>query len=71
MLAAADPGSIDGAWMRRALSDHDTENPLCRHGADSARSRTVFWSVTDVTTGDITYGLGTPCRPGEERYRFD
>jgi hypothetical protein len=71
MLAAADPGSIDCAWMRRALSDHDTENPLCRHGADSARSRTVFWSVTDVTTGDITYGLGTPCRPGEERYRFD
>jgi hypothetical protein len=71
MLEAAQPGSIDGAWMRRALSDHGTEPAVCRHAADAAGSRTAFWSVADVTTGDIAYGAGTPCRPGEERYRFD
>jgi hypothetical protein len=32
---------------------------------------TAFWCVVDVTAGDIRYGLGNPCQPGEERFHFD
>lgn len=64
-------GSIDATWLRAALSDHATSPSICRHEDPAERSKTVFWAVTDVTAGNVTYGLGTPCLPGEERYRFD
>jgi hypothetical protein len=31
---------------------------------------TAFWCVVDVTAGDIRYGLGNPCQPGEELFSF-
>ena len=71
LLDGAAPGSIDAAWMRRALSDHETSPALCRHPEADSRVATAFWCVVDVTAGDIRYGLGNPCQPGEERFHFD
>jgi Acyl-coenzyme A:6-aminopenicillanic acid acyl-transferase len=70
LLDAAEPGTIDGAWLRAASSDHATEPSICRHPDADARVATAFWSIADVTAGEIVYGLGNPCRPGEERFRF-
>lgn len=70
LLSAASPGSIDGGWMRAALSDHGSSPAICRHAADGARSRTAFWCVADVTAGDIRFGLGPPCHSIEQRYGF-
>jgi hypothetical protein len=70
LLDGATPGSIDGAWMRTALADHATSPSICRHPGDEAGTATAFWCVADVTSGDIRYGLGNPCEPGEERFRF-
>jgi Acyl-coenzyme A:6-aminopenicillanic acid acyl-transferase len=71
LLDDAEPGSIDGAWMRAALSDHETSPALCRHLEADSRVATAFWCVADVTAGEIAYGRGNACEPGEERYRFD
>lgn len=71
LLGSAAPGSIDAEWLRAALSDHATDPAICRHGGPDGRSRTVFWCLADVTAGQVRYGLGTPCRPGEERFSFD
>ena len=70
LLDGAARGTIDAAWMRRALSDHETSPALCRHAEADSRVATAFWCVVDVTAGDIRYGLGNPCQPGEERFRF-
>jgi hypothetical protein len=70
LLVDAPPGTIDHAWMRRALADHDSRPPICRHEADSAGTRTSFWCVADVTAGDIRYGAGPPCLSLEQRYVF-
>jgi isopenicillin-N N-acyltransferase like protein len=70
LLDDAAPGSVDAAWMRRALSDHETSPALCRHPEADSQVATAFWCVVDVTAGDIRYGLGNPCQPGEERFRF-
>jgi hypothetical protein len=71
LLSEAAPGTIDGDWMRRALADHGTEPAICRHAADSAGTRTAFWTVADVTAGDIRFGRGRPCDDAEaQRYVF-
>jgi hypothetical protein len=56
--------------MRAALSDHATSPAICRHVKADSRVATAFWCVADVSAGEITYGRGNPCEPGEERYRF-
>ncbi len=71
-----DPGSagtVTPEALRAMLADHATEPSLCRHprpDGGEADSVTVFWSVADVSAGEIRYGLGRPCEPGEERYGF-
>jgi isopenicillin-N N-acyltransferase-like protein len=70
LLDEAAPGTIDADWMRTALSDHATTPSLCRHVEADSRVATAFWCVVDVTSGNIYYGLGNPCQPGEERFTF-
>jgi isopenicillin-N N-acyltransferase-like protein len=70
LLDGAAPGTIDAGWMRAALSDHATTPALCRHVEADSRVATAFWCVVDVTAGDIHYGLGNPCQPGEEHFAF-
>jgi hypothetical protein len=38
--------------------------------SSGASTKTVFWCIADVTSGEVRYGLGNPCAPGEERYAF-
>ncbi len=71
LLDGAAPGTVDAAWMRAALADHATDPSLCRHPRADVRSATAFWCIADVTAGEIRFGLGNPCEPGEERFRFD
>jgi hypothetical protein len=67
-------GPIDPARLRAALADHATDPSICRHpgGAVTAADTTVtaFWSIADVTTGEISFGPGNPCQPGEQRHSF-
>lgn len=70
LLAAAAPGTVDGTWLRAALSDHATEPALCRHDPAGDGSKTVFWCVADVTAGEIAFGRGNPCRSMTQTYRF-
>jgi hypothetical protein len=71
LLAEARPGTVDGAWMRAALSDHATDPSICRHDPAGDGSKTVFWCVADVTLGEITFGRGNPCRSVAQTYRFE
>lgn len=71
LLAAAEPGTVDGAWLRAALSDHAGEPALCRHDPAGDGSKTVFWCVADVTAGEITFGRGNPCASTAQSYRFE
>lgn len=70
LLDAAQPRSIDAGWLRAALADHATEPSICRHPEQDSGVATAFWCIADVTAGEIRYGLGNPCEPGEESYRF-
>ena len=70
LLAGAADGSVDAAWLRAALADHATVPSICRHPEAGGEVSTAFWCVVDVTAGDIHYGLGNPCVPGEERFTF-
>jgi hypothetical protein len=70
LLDGAAPGTIDAAWLRAALSDHATDPAICRHPEADPETVTAFWCIADVTAGEIRYGLGNPCEPGEERYAF-
>ena len=57
--------------LREALSDHTgAPDSLCRHIVPGAESKTVFWVIADVSTGEITYGRGNPCDSEEQRYAF-
>ena len=61
-------GDITPAHLRAALRDHsDAPDSLCRHGAET---KTVFWCLADVTTGEIAFGRGNPCNSTEQRYVF-
>lgn len=70
LLGTAAPGSVDLVAMRRFISDHATQPAICRHDAGGDGSKTVFWCVADVTAGEIAFGRGNPCRPGEQRWAF-
>ncbi len=66
----APDGAMDAAWMRAALADHATTPSICRHAEADREVATAFWCIADVTAGEIRYGLGNPCEPGEERFSF-
>lgn len=60
--AASVPGSITTERLRDMLSDHENApDSLCRHEAEGSQSKTVFWTVADVTEGQVTFGRGNPC----------
>lgn len=65
-------GRIAMASMREMLSDHATDPALCRHVASDAQdaSKTVFWTVTDVSEMRITFGRGNPCDSLAQTYAF-
>jgi hypothetical protein len=66
------PGQITQHILRRALQDHTgAPHSLCRHPEHGAQSKTVFWCLSDVTEGAITYGRGNPCDSVDQRYAFD
>ncbi len=63
-------GSITPDTMLAALSDHATTPSICRHDDGTDPTTTAFWCLADVTSGEIRYGGGQPCRGQEDRYRF-
>lgn len=70
LLDEAADGSIDADWLRAALADHATEPAICRHPESDSQVATAFWCIADVTAGEVRFGLGNPCEPGEERFSF-
>lgn len=63
--------TVGSLW--KALADHDNApDSICRHGEGGPKTvKTVFWCVTDVTAGEITYGRGNPCDSAAQVYRFE
>jgi isopenicillin-N N-acyltransferase-like protein len=65
------PGSVTEEVLLELLGDHvNAPDSLCRHPAEQYSSKTVFWSVTNVTKGQITYGRGNPCEAEPQTFRF-
>jgi isopenicillin-N N-acyltransferase-like protein len=72
LLAAEPAGTVTMDRMRELLSDHETRpDSLCRHPEFGKPTKTVFWSVADVTTGVIRYGKGNPCDSTAQEYVFN
>ena len=70
--AASVPGSITEDGLREMLSDHENApDSLCRHPAEGSRSKTVFWTVADVTERRVTFGRGNPCDSRTQVYAFN
>jgi isopenicillin-N N-acyltransferase like protein len=66
------PGQITEHVLRRALQDHTgAPNSLCRHPEHGSQSKTVFWCLSDVTEGTVTFGRGNPCDSLDQHYAFD
>lgn len=71
LLAGIGPGPIGRDALLAILSDHQNgDDAICRHPADPAGTKTVFWCLADVTQGAISYGLGNPCRSRTQTYEF-
>lgn len=65
------PGSVDETQLLAMLSDHENApDSLCRHPTTETTTKTVFWSVANVTSGSITFGLGNPCASRPQSYSF-
>jgi len=62
--------SITRARLREILSDHESSEPLCRHGSEPGDSQTAFWCIADVTARTVMYGRGNPCDSDAEMYVF-
>ena len=56
--------------LREILSDHESAEPLCRHGSAAGESQTAFWCIADVTARTIMYGRGNPCDSETQLYVF-
>ena len=71
LLAAAERApaeSVTPAVLRSWLSDHEgAPDSICRHPAADADGpvKTVFWTLADVTAGEVAYGRGNPCAGAE------
>lgn len=69
--ASARPGSITRERLIAMLSDHENSpDSLCRHPTPERSTKTVFWCVTDVTAGVITFGRGNPCESVPQLFEF-
>jgi isopenicillin-N N-acyltransferase-like protein len=69
--AAAAPGTIDEGRLRAMLSDHENApESICRHGSGPSDTKTVFWTVADVTEGRVKFGRGNPCDSNAQTYAF-
>jgi isopenicillin-N N-acyltransferase like protein len=74
LLSSTAPGATTTTSLHAMLADHGgAPDSVCRHPdpAGDAKSKTVFWCVTDVTEGTIEFGHGNPCRPDAQRYAFE
>ena len=72
LLAEQRPASVTPETLRAILSDHENPpNEVCRHpDLGHPESKTVFWTVADVTDGRILFGRGNPCDSMEQEYVF-
>jgi len=69
MAGSGEP--VTPATLRGALGDHEgAPDSLCRHAADEASTKTVFWCVADVSTGAILFGRGNPCDSVDQKFAF-
>lgn len=69
--ASDGPGSITREGLIAMLSDHENApDSLCRHPTPERSTKTVFWCVTDVTAGLITFGRGNPCESAPQFFEF-
>jgi isopenicillin-N N-acyltransferase-like protein len=62
--------AVTRARLREILSDHESSEPLCRHGSEPGDSQTAFWCIADVTARTVMYGRGNPCDSETELYVF-
>jgi isopenicillin-N N-acyltransferase-like protein len=71
LLTQARPGTVDASALLGMLADHENApDSLCRHPTPDRQAKTVFWCVTDVTNGRITFGRGNPCAPVPQSFAF-
>jgi len=72
LLAEHGPGSVTPDALRAILSDHENQpNEVCRHTEfGHPESKTVFWTIADVTEGRVLFGRGNPCDSMEQEYVF-
>lgn len=70
--AARTPGSVTQEALIDMLSDHENApDSLCRHPAPGNTTKTVFWCVTDMLDGRITFGKGNPCDSVSQTFQFE
>jgi isopenicillin-N N-acyltransferase-like protein len=70
--AARTPGSVTQEALIGMLSDHvNAPDSLCRHPVPGNSTKTVFWCVTDLSDGRITYGKGNPCDSVPRMFHFE
>ena len=70
--AARTPGSVTQESLVAMLSDHENApDSLCRHPVPGNSTKTVFWCVTDMSDGRITYGLGNPCASVPQMFQLE
>ncbi len=70
--ASAQPRTINEDRLIEMLSDHENApDSLCRHPSPGRTSVTVFWCITNVTTGQVTFGRGNPCDSVPQSFRFE
>jgi isopenicillin-N N-acyltransferase-like protein len=71
LLAGAPDGTVTMDLLHTFLQDHEgAPDSLCRHEAPGRTSVTAFWSVADVTDGEIRFGRGNPCDSEVQTFRF-
>jgi isopenicillin-N N-acyltransferase like protein len=70
LLANSLDEAVTRTRLREILSDHESAEPLCRHGSAAGESQTAFWCIADVTARTIMYGRGNPCDSETQLYVF-
>lgn len=69
--AAAAPGSVTPELLLSFLADHEgAPDSICRHPVPGATTKTVFWALTDVDAGHVTFGRGNPCQPHAQTHDY-
>lgn len=64
--AARRPGSVTPDVLLGFLADHENApDSICRHPDPGHDTKTVFWALTDVEGGTVSFGRGNPCERGE------